>query len=142
MLVVETDRLRCIGIYMRPKSQREHWLQLLGRLEQFKAKSLPTIVCGDFNAHYPDWTRGKTDAGGTAVRAFVQKTSGGPIAHRVSSFAMNAPASPTCSRPSHRGIVQSTIDLFLVASSQGLQRIRRASTCRTRRAEAIMFRLP
>ena len=120
MLVVETDRIRCIGIYMRPKSQREHWLQLLARVEQFKAKSRPTIVCGDFNAHHPDWTRGKTDAGGTALRAFAnKKPCGGSTAHRVSPFVMNAPTTPTCTRQSQRGIVQSTIDLFLVASAQG-----------------------
>ena len=121
MLVVETDRLRFIGIYMRPKSQREDWLQLLARVEQFKAKSRPTIVCGDFNAHHPDWTRGKTDAGGTSLRAFVSKRQNGrsPTGPRVYPFEMRAPASPTCTRHTTRGIVQSTIDLFLVANVHG-----------------------
>ena len=117
MLVVETERLRFIGVYMRPKSQRAEWLQFLGKLNQYKAKSRPTIVCGDFNAHHPDWTRGKTDAGGTALRAFVSKgLAARSTAHCLTQFTMNAPDSATCVRQTPRGVSQSTIDLFLTSN--------------------------
>ena len=116
MLVVETDRLRIIGVYIRPKTQRPDWLQLLARVRQYTANIRPTIVCGDFNAHHPEWTTGKADAGGSCLRTLTCKDSAGLPGRNGTRFAMNAPAEPTCVRPTPNGLSKSTIDLFLVAN--------------------------
>ena len=114
ILVVETDRVRMIGIYVRPKTTRADWLLFLAQLEHFKANVRPTIVCGDFNAHHTAWTKGPRDAGGTALHAHLKGVPSGALA-RAAHYSLHAPDSPTCTVVTRRGISQSTIDLFLVA---------------------------
>lgn len=59
MLVVETDWLRLIGVYAKPKMPRPDWVALLSRLESYKENSRPTVVSGDLNAIYSAWTDGR-----------------------------------------------------------------------------------
>lgn len=123
MMVVETERTRVIGIYMRPHSTRADWKDLLGRITQYRAKSRPTIVAGDFNVQHRTWTKGKTDVGGRALHAWMnEQQAGGPGPHhanRRAGYKLNAPTEPTCSRPTKNGYSESTIDLFLTANLRG-----------------------
>ena len=118
MLVVETDRLRLIGVYAKPKMPRPDWLELLSRLDTYKAKSRPTIVTGDFNAHYCAWTDGTSSPGGEALRNYLRlgPTRGDPpLSQTQAQYILHAPAQPTCIRKTPVGITRSTIDIFFVA---------------------------
>lgn len=116
MLVIETDTLRIIGLYVKPKTPRSEWEALLAKLNHYKAHVRPTVVCGDLNAHHPAWTTGSRDAGGTALLPYVAgdpTTSATPASG--TGFVLRAPARPTCTRATARGLSQSTLDLFLIA---------------------------
>ena len=118
MLVVETDQLRFIGVYAKPKMPRPDWLELLTRLDTYKANSRPTLVCGDLNAHYSAWTEGTSNPGGEALRRHLRlgSTRGDPpLTQTPAQYHLHAPEDPTCIRKTPVGITQSTIDLFLVA---------------------------
>ena len=124
MLVVETDRLRLIGVYSKPKMPRPDWLELLSRLDTYKANSRPTIVGGDFNAHHSAWTDGITSPGGEALRSHLRlgSTRGAPpLTTLPALYHLHAPREPTCIRKTPVGITRSTIDLFLVARRRNYQ---------------------
>lgn len=119
MLVVDNERLRMIGIYAKPRMPRADWLVLLKHLDSHRAATRPTVVCGDFNAHYHAWNAGASDAAGQALRQHVHLagTAGTNLrAARPADFALHAPAEPTFRSKTARGrLVESTIDLFLTA---------------------------
>lgn len=118
ILVVETDRLRLIGVYAKPKMPRPAWMELLSRLDTYKANWRPTIVGGDFNAHHSAWTKGAMSPESEALRCHLRlgQTSGEPAASATAAtYRLHAPAEPTCIQKTPIGITRSTIDLFLVA---------------------------
>lgn len=121
MLVVETDKLRFIGVYAKPKMPRPDWVELLTRLEVYKAKSRPTVVSGDFNAIYSAWTDGTANPGGEALRKHLRlgpARGDSPISQTQAQYHLHAPDAPTCIRKTTRGLTQSTLDLFLIARSR------------------------
>ena len=119
MLVVDTDRIRLIGIYAKPRTPREDWRILLKHLDKYRAATRPTVACGDFNAHYRAWNAGASDAAGQALRQHLHldATVGTPLrASRPSDFSLHAPEDPTYRCKTSRGrFVETTIDLFLTA---------------------------
>ena len=129
MLVVETDRLRLIGVYAKPKMPRPDWVELLARLESYKANSRPTVVSGDLNAIYSAWSDGTANPGGEALRKHLRlgPTRGEPPSSQTpAQYNLHAPAHPTCIRKTTKGVTQSTLDLFIV-SRRGNYRISNAS---------------
>ena len=119
MLVVDTDRVRLIGIYAKPRTPQEDWCILLKQLDSHRAATRPTVACGDFNAHYRAWNAGASDAAGQALRKHLHldATPGTPLrAARPADFSLHAPQQPTYRCKSSRGrFVETTIDLFLTA---------------------------
>ena len=117
MLVVETRRLRLIGVYIRPSSNKATWETLLAHLKTYRAKSRPTVVCGDFNAHHTRWTKGPKDVGGNALHKWLNEAVGPEGAKSTAStFTLHAPSVPTYSMASSTGLAEATLDLFLTAN--------------------------
>ena len=119
MLVIDTDRLRFIGIYAKPRMPRADCIIMLKHLDNHRAATRPTITCGDFNAHYRLWTPGASDAAGEALRHHVHLDAASSTpqrAARAADFSLHAPSDPTFRSKNARGrLVESTIDLFLTA---------------------------
>lgn len=71
LLVVEAERVRFIGVYIRPRSTKARWKDLLATITRYRANSRPTIVFGDLNAHHRLWKTDTSDAGGRALHSWL-----------------------------------------------------------------------
>lgn len=115
-LVVNTDRLRLVGIYARPRMPRADSLVLLKNLDstmQLRARRSHAVTATLTIA------RGQLGLPTRRLRLHVRPDPASttpPCAARPADFSLHTPSYPTFWSKSARGrLVESTIDLFLTA---------------------------